>query len=895
MICTKKKLILFLIFALWSGSLLQGMQIPSAQVPSQAEQHALLLKQITEEDNKKSKIKKVSQPKTIQINFINENLVDIVNMLAELKKVNVILPSKEADKIKTKVTLSFPEKITLDQAWNLLATLLDMAGYSLVQEGDWWEIIKTTKDIAREPLPLYIGLSPEKLPDSDVRIRYIYYLSNLKISPTAMTETPPNELRVILEKLLPDIRDQKNIYLDSQTNSIIVADKASSIKSVMQIIQYLDQIQLQEKLEIIKLRYLSSQVVADLFAGMQDQQKGGRVETRQNEATYFSRNIKIMPYGRGNSLIVLGKRQDIERVKDFVYKYLDVPLDTGQSVLHVYKLQYLDALPFSKVLDRIVKTQAKASTGQAAGGPKVVEAAERFFEEVIITADTPERATSSAETGSKIIGQYSGGNNLIIAARNEDWLRIKQLIEELDIPQPQVIIEVLIAELATAESKLIGSILRNPTCFPLSNQEVNFQSAQVSPVITNINPGASPPVTTPTSIQSNLLGNVIGASAPFSNVAAQATPGTTVVSFNDSRTGSTFGLLEILDSIRASNIISNPHVIATNHTPTKILAEDSRFLPDAPANINSGSTQISKKWIKAPITVEVTPHISSANTVNLDLNINIDRFLFANTTAAEAATGENQGINTRRLRTNANVHSGDILALGGLSRDDDQNIRSQTPILGSIPIIGYFFKNRNKRVLKTNLTVFICPTIIMPRLRGGISTYTTDYVNISKRYAQEGFLFDSLRDPITRWFFKDIETDPTDDIDDFISQDELRRKEKIVSTETSVASRPEQALETATTTSTAMLAPELKRSEAFINQPLTRTNGPTEQVVVPEVQKVVQAPLEAPAAIKKPKSKKVNLASVALPENEPVGEQDTLAARIKELYKNETITPAATA
>lgn len=833
----------------------------SVQTQPVTEQHELLLQQIKAEEAvaKKNRING-SNKKTIEFNYNNEELVDIINSLAEQKKINLILPSKEADKIKLKLTISLEEKITLDAAWNLLITILDIAGYSLIQEGEWFEIVKNSKDIAREPLPLYIGVSPDKLPDSDLRIRYIYYLSNLKIAPNATTDTN-NELNVLLRTLLPEIKDPnyKNFYLDNRTNSIIVADKSNSIKSAMKIIDYLDKIQLQEKLEIIPLRYLSAKVVADLFTRMQEpaEKNRYRLEARIGESSYFSPNVRILPFERGNSLIILGKSQDIQRVRDFIFKYLDVPLESGKSVLHVYQLQYLDAAQFAPVLQNIVKSQ---TTGPQATGTKTsVEGVERFFDEVIIKADTPTEGLVGGGEATKGLGKYWGGNKLIIAARSEDWIRIKKLIEELDVPQPQVVIEVLIAELTSDQIKQLGSILRNPACFPLPNT-VNAQSAQVSSVITA--PAQLPLQSGETffyknkTLQANLLANPGGVNT------SAITPGTSVISFND-KNGSTWALLEVLDFIKEKNIIANPHVIAMNNKETEVNTTEQRLLPDAPVNIGSGSTQINFKWVKAPIKVYVTPRISSANTVNLAINIEIDRFL---TEALTNAAAEQARVN-RSVTTNANIYSGDILTIGGLTREDTLNSFSQTPILGQIPIIGWLFKNRRKEDQKTNLTVFICPTIIQPRLRAGISEYTTDYVKLSKKFANEGLLFDTLRDPITRWFFRDTEENTLQNIDDFMSQDDLLKKEQYGPTI------------------------EVANNQAELT-PITATSQ-LEQMVRENKEEQL-ATIDTATAINENKVIEKNKELTDKPEfivqqetnHEPVEKSDFLLAQIKELYKD---------
>jgi general secretion pathway protein D len=190
--------------------------------------------------------------------------------------------------------------------------------------------------------------------------------------------------------------------------------------------------------------------------------------------------VRIFPFVYRNRLIVLGREQAVDRVIDFVKKYIDVPQESGESVFHTYALQYLDAAEFSQILQNIVNAsstggtgQSKAEGGAAQGGP------ERMFEGVIVTHDKVVDQPQGAGTEEKAKAIYYGGNRLIVAARRDDWLRIKKLCEELDTPQPQVIIEVLIADLTDDDNRSIGSMLRNPLRIPLVG-DVQAQSAQLA-------------------------------------------------------------------------------------------------------------------------------------------------------------------------------------------------------------------------------------------------------------------------------------------------------------------------------------------------------------------------------------------------------------------------------
>src|SRR5579862_3727303 len=117
------------------------------------------------------------QQEHIYFQFDNEELIDIVHRLAAKKEINIVFPLKTP--LTSRITMYLDDPLTLDQAWEKLYTLLDLAGYALIEKDSQWSIVKVenNNNIIREPLPLFIGVPPEKIPDSDERIRYIYYLT----------------------------------------------------------------------------------------------------------------------------------------------------------------------------------------------------------------------------------------------------------------------------------------------------------------------------------------------------------------------------------------------------------------------------------------------------------------------------------------------------------------------------------------------------------------------------------------------------------------------------------------------------------------------------------------------------------------------------------------------
>jgi general secretion pathway protein D len=604
-----------------------------------------------------------------------------------------------------------------------------------------------------------VGTHYEQLPASDQRVRYIHYLSNIKTE----GEAADNDTLKILEAWLP--KPDSVFKIDAATNSLLIMAPSNDIRAIMPVLLALDQPGSKERLEIIPLRHTEAKTVADLFNNNilpTAEPNRYRLDAKKiSEATFFSKHIRIIANERRNNLIVLGRPQAIDRVREFIRNYIDIEHDTGRSILHTYQLQYLSAPAFTKVLENILQQKDTGGLEQSTGGAQKAIGPQRYFGEVIIATDTPpDSEVSETETEGEGAAEkkprYYGGNKLIIACRSDDWKRIRALIEKLDQPSPQVLIEVLIADLTLDDTKALGAALRNPQLIPMPG-ETAFQSAQLSP-------GVLPDsISNPQTI--GLLENKecqVTAAADLlrtfgtengqrvdngtTSIASLLAPGTTALSFSD-KDGKTSVIAQILKVLDHRKVLSHPHVLSTSNKKAVIEITEQRRLPDA-ASGSSGNTVVrTQKDINASLKVAITPRISiselQTTSVNLQVNIDIDQFL---------SPTSNTRL-TRNVNTNVTLNSGDIVALGGLIRSNENDTISETPVLGKIPVIGWLFKNRSRIKQRTNLTVFIAPTVILPRLRDGMEEYTRDYLGISREWATSGGMFDTLKDPITRWFF----------------------------------------------------------------------------------------------------------------------------------------------
>lgn len=701
-------------------------------------------------------LKKIKKKK-ITFDYANEDLINVINYIASELGINIMLP-QGADAINAKLSLAFSKKIPLTEGWQLLHTVLDAAGYVIVPKADLYMIVKAqTKDVLKQQtLATYIGVTPSQLPASDETIRYLYYLANIRV-----TQDANDEIKSALTAILPPTA---LVEVDTNANAILIVDKAQNIRAAMGIVIQLDQPGFQEKMEIIHVRNTDATTVAQLFTDQVLKTTAAEpnkyrldAQKTNKDASYFSSLTKVIAVPRTNSLLLLGRAQAIDRIKDFIFKYIDVELESGKSILHTIQLQYLDAAQLVEVLNSIVQSAGPAGAEQARATQGSRGGAERFFaEKIYIKADAPMAGVGEKEK------KYFGSNKLIIAARYDDWLELKKLIEQLDQPQAQVLIETLIADLTNEDTRKLGAFTRNPQKIPLPNQ-VNFQAAMLPPqAMTNS-------WTAPVTIEADLLRkSYTNATPPVkdntgpNSIAAQQLPGGILIALNDND-GQTWSLVQMLKNLNITKILSMPHIMATHNKKASIQNTDLRLVRGPVTGTDTA--EVKYVPLEASLKIELTPRIISEKEVNLDIAITINEFL-----------SDQNNRSVRTVNTVTRVGNENILAIGGLIRNSSAVSNYATPILSKVPILGWFFKSNLDDESQTNLTVFIKPTIIMPRFRADIGTYTKDYVRLAKAYSDEGSLFESLHDPITRWFFN-TGANLRDEVKDFINKDVVIREE----------------------------------------------------------------------------------------------------------------------
>lgn len=730
---------------------------------------------------KESTVSDIAQFDRERINFSFENkpLLEIVNMLASKRKVNIILPQGNlAETIsKQNVTYKPTDKslITVGQAWDLLSEFLRLAGFSLfAKKTNLYQIIATGKKgeagINQEPLPLFIETRPVDLPKNVNRIRYINYLKNLRVP------SGPEDRENPLTQLFTEMLSNTTIPIfEPKSNGFVIVDSANKISSLMQILLELDATGFKEAIEVIPLYNVPAIEVSKIFeqarlaaAGQDKTSPFLRADPKADTISYFASDTKVIPDEINNSMILMGRETAVSRISEFIQEYIDQPAEQGKSILHTYDLQYLEAKSFAGVLQEIVKGSG-AGVEATQGSQATAGGVDRFFQGVVVAAEQVKNVEETATTEKVELIQtgtdgttdakgiegkiITGGNRLIITALQDDWIRIKELIDKLDKPQPQVILEVLIVDFTNVDNRTIAGDFRTRTDTSLFDQAVELLASHISgveAVLGNTPAEAAANATVNAASNTQLARDLLGVIASDTQLAVTSPsvldPGSILISFNDPSTPGIFALLQVLQLLTNSKIISHPYLVTTNNQKATITSQVIKRARGDAINSPSGNITVQIDNIPATLQVQMVPRISLYDQFSerLSLQIAVDINEFIGTTLNRLV---------RRVETNANIQSGQVLVIGGLTRVDTADATSETPILARIPILGAFFRKTSKEVAKSNLAVFISPTIVHPKLRGGMNTYTTDKVRKGRRDVGDVGVLNETRDPIIRLFF----------------------------------------------------------------------------------------------------------------------------------------------
>jgi general secretion pathway protein D len=602
----------------------------------------------------------------VTLDFRDVELADLIQTISELTGRNFLYD----DAVKGKVTIVSPQGMSLDEAYQLFLSVLNVKGYTVVPSGKTNKILPI-KNAKQTNLPILANGQKQAAEQFVTRLVRLEHLDAATIAST------------VLAPLLPS---SGNIVAYSPTNTLIITESAANIDRLLQILQQLDQPGSASVLEVLPLRNAAAEEVAKICNEVLSQPN--IIRTRRKLATTSTAQegpSKVIAYTRNNSLIVMSNSEDLAMIKGLVAR-MDEATDNKRSHINLFYLENADAETLATTLNEIltgIKTQSRRESRDGkvpvSSGP------------VTITADKPTNA-------------------LVVNASPEDYETLKGIIRQLDIKRKQVYVEALILELSMDATRRLGASLQgggalddNGLVFGTSN--LNSGPVDFGAMATDSKTGLPSLLTT--AIEGLLTGGFYNpVTVPGPNGELVTVPTLSV-------------LIDISKTDSDVNILSAPRLLTSDNEEAEIIVGSNVPVITGRLTDTGGSGGLAQSVAverqDVALILRFTPQVTEGNLVRLNIYQELTDIVPI-TTGLAASVGDPKEVGptfTKRvLRNTVLAENGRTVVLGGLIDTNITESVSKVPLLGDIPLLGALFKHTTSQEEKTNLLVFINPTII---------------------------------------------------------------------------------------------------------------------------------------------------------------------------------------
>jgi general secretion pathway protein D len=610
----------------------------------------------------------------VTIDFDNVDITVFIKFVSELTGRNFVVD----DKVKGKVTVISPKKIAVDEVYKVFESVLDIYGFATVQAG---EVIKVIPALDARGKNLDVRLKSEAIAPEDKIVTQILTLQHAS----------PDEMKKVLDPLI----SKTSIILSyPPTGMLIITDVLSNVKRLQEIVTALDVDGVGEVISYVPLKSASAaDMVKSLTAMFAPQAGRGALAP-----------IKIVADDRTNALIILATENDTARVRQLL-SLMDKEIPRGAGAIRVYYLQNAKAEDLAKVLTGLPQQQAtRTGAGTAAAGTAATTSTAAFSKNVQIMAD-------------------KSTNALIITADTADYLIIEDVIRKLDITRPMVYLEALIMEVNADKSFGVGvewSLLKDVGATGVGDVEgkarnvgaVGFRGTSIIPQLSS---------TGTVSLPSGFSVGVIGAGITIGGVVFPNIGAVLQAYQNDSDT----------------RILATPQLLALDNEDAEItVGSNVPYVTRQDTTTTSTTNYSSYEYKDVGVTLKVTPQINKDGFIRMKLDQSVTKVV---SQSAQVDTVGNLILTPTTLKRTAKttivIKSGETVVIGGMIQDDSDQGTSKVPLLGDIPLLGWLFKTKSTKNVRTNLFVFITPRIIQtPEDAGKIKEEKMDYM----RSIQEG-------------------------------------------------------------------------------------------------------------------------------------------------------------
>ncbi|HEX3632790.1 MAG TPA: type II secretion system secretin GspD [Casimicrobiaceae bacterium] len=620
----------------------------------------------------------------VTLNFVNADIDAVIRAVGEMTGRNFVLDPR----VKGVVNIVSATPVPRALIYPTLLSALRLQGLAAI-EGPGVTKIVPEAEAKQQGMPVVTG--PVTV-GGDRLVTAVYILKY-------------ESATQLVNVLRPLITPNNAIAAVPTANALVITDYAENLKRIDRIIASLDVTPAGESI-IVPLRNASAldivpmltRLLADTAPGA-----GGAADAQQR--------LTLVADARSNSVLIRGENAArLARVRALIGD-LDTPGRAGGNISIIY-LKNADAVRVARTLRALLSGGGDAGdltpatslapnvSGLGTAGP---------------SAPTPPAGGAGAAAASPLGGgaglaaagvtiQADAANNaLLVMAPEPMYNNIRAIVDKLDVRRAQIYVEALVVEVSADKAAEFG-IQWNI----LDANKLNNGATQVG--------GGTNFGTRGTGT------NIIDAQANLGSLGQGLNLGIIRGTINIPGLGTITNLALLaraLGSDANTNILSTPNLLTLdNEQASIIVAENVPFITGQYAQTGSTATVTPFQTIERKdvgLILKVKPQITEGGSVKLTIYEEVSR-IEDTTNAAGIIT------NKRSLESTVMVDDGQIIVLGGLIQDSYTDGTNKVPLVGDVPVLGQLFRYDNRRRIKTNLMVFLKPTVVRTSSAGAALT-----------------------------------------------------------------------------------------------------------------------------------------------------------------------------
>ena len=650
-------------------------------------------------------------PDTVTLNFVNADIDAVVKAVGEITGRNFLVDPR----VKGTINIASARPVPKALVYPTLLSALRMQGYAAVETDGVVKIVPEA-DAKTQAGPVQRGAvtaSGERIVTQVIALRY-------------------ESAAQLVTVLRPLISPNNTISAYIPNNAIIITDYADNLKRIDRIITSLDQPPAGEPMLVPVKNASALDVVALVNRLLTDTTGPGAAQEAQQR-------VSLVADPRSNSILVRADNPARSaRVRQLI-EQLDTPARVGGNVFIVY-LRNADAAHVAETLRGLYGAE-RAPIGASIGGaaqmpatlPAMASAATPGFPgSAAATSPLSTSATTGASTafaaGGAMIQADAANNALVIMAPEPVYNNLRAVIERLDTRRAQVFVEALIVEVSSDKAAEFGIQWQ-----VLSGANRNRTGVQGFGG-TNFGTRGSG-------------NNIIDASVNLGSVGQGLNLGIINGTINIPGLGviNNLGLLvRSLENDAKANILSTPTLLTLDNEEARIIVgQNVPFITGQYATTGSTSTVQPFQTIErrdVGLVLRVRPQITEGGTIRLGIYQEVSR--------VQDASSAGPILSKRALESSVLIDDQQIVVLGGLIQDSLTDGTEKLPYAGDIPVFGSLFRYDTRTRQKTNLMIFLKPTIVRTTNDGReLTSERYDYLRGEQLHSVPG----------ARWFW----TDPT--------------------------------------------------------------------------------------------------------------------------------------